>query len=209
MDHACPLCESSTASGTCGGCGVSWIRCEHLEAVAPAASHPQRSRVRLPPASLLWVALPASVATLGAVSLWGAIHPLQVGPNGWFGWTAAVVGVLLGCILVVPGVTWLVQMLLHAAIPGRLDHTSDGLRVRVWTTWKGLWDGFRRIDVTIPAQDFAGVMFGVSQGRQTSLFVAHASGLALSTGWEGPRPQALALAAALQRSERVDERLTH
>jgi hypothetical protein len=110
-----------------------------------------------------------------------------------------LVGFLVGILLATFCSASLLQRLLHSVVPARLEGDASALRVRVWNTWEGLGDGFRRTDVLVPRDQVMGVSLSIGQWGDSQLFLLHSSGLAIGTGWSGTHADAVRLSEPILR----------
>jgi hypothetical protein len=134
------------------------------------------------------------VGCCGCVGVWSAT---QTPPSSALAWVAVVVGLSLGALVGTYFIGALAQVLLHALVPSYVSRNGSMVRVRVWHTWHGLWQGFRRTDVLVHRAQLRGVEFMVGQGGETQVFVVHVSGQSFGTGWRGSRKSAVSLGEEL------------
>lgn len=112
---------------------------------------------------------------------------------GWKDWMNLLVGVPFGGLVGVSCGAMVAGSVIHIFIPSYLEGNASFLQVRVWNTWEGVWQCFKRTDVKVPCKQLKGAAFSIGQGGQTQLFILHSSGLAFGTGWSGSRMRAIQL----------------
>lgn len=127
---------------------------------------------------------------LGLAGVWAGVGSVLREPTHLMAWCVAGVGVVLGGGVLALAGMGLVQGCVYRVWPSRLEMRSTHLRVRVWHTWSGPWDGLRRAYAVIPREQLRGVGILYGQGGGAQLFVAHDSGLALGMGWSGSLEEA-------------------
>src|SRR5690606_16723279 len=84
----------------------------------------------------------------------------------------------------------LAQEVLHALLPSRLKLDPEGLHLRIWVTWGGVFSRFRRSDVLVKWDEIAGIAFGEAQVGETQVFIAHTLGWDCYAGFTGGRREA-------------------
>jgi hypothetical protein len=149
--------------------------------------------------SLWWVVTFLVFACFGYWAALMTVFSVRQDPSSLPGWAALLVGLSLGGLVGTYCTAVLVQLLLHAIIPARLEGDESRLRVRVWNIWDGLLPGFRRTDVMVPRDQFAGVAFLTGRGGESQLFLLHSSGLTFGTGWSGTKADAMRISEPLLR----------
>ncbi len=82
---------------------------------------------------------------------------------------------------------------LRSLAPARIELGETHMRLRLWRSWGGLGAGFRRTTVTLARGEIARVELHMGQGGQSQIFLKHASGLSLGTGWSGSDEEAARL----------------
>jgi len=188
----CPQCQTEMPGSTCPACGLWWVfggveplATDDLPAASQRLEIHLRSRV-----PLVFVAFVLPLGLLGLAAAIGALQAVVASPDRALYWLAALVGVPLGATVAFICLGRLLKDRLYALLPSRLEGSIVGLRVRVWKTWSGPWDGFQRIDVLVPREQIAGVCFSKDQGGGTMLHLIHRSGHTIGTGWSGSREDA-------------------
>lgn len=200
--YECPECHITSDESTCSLCGLWWLPPGDNWQEVPLADKPcepatERPTVLLPEPVPAFVVAPLFFVGLGFGAAVFALLGLLQAPTSAWAWLEAVIGVGLGGWVGIYCSAWLLQLIVHAVIPGRLEGDSNGLRVRVWITWKGLWEGFRRTDVSISREHIRGVDFTTGQGGQLLLFISHESGKRFSAGWSGSLAEGTSLVQPL------------
>ncbi len=135
-----------------------------------------------------------SFTTLGLAALVGGLYSVNRSPEQALSWLSAAVGLSLGGWMAAFGLGAIVQSVLHWRVPGTLIADPETLQVRVWHTWSGLWEGFRRTHTSIPRAQITGAALSQAQSGSWMVFIEHSSGIAFGTGWEASREAATDLA---------------
>ena len=204
---ACPLCNltlDGSRSATCPGCGLWWVGARSDREMLAAGTVSDESPVPLGLAlresvSLWWVVILLVFACFGYGAALMTILSVRQDPSSLPAWAALLVGLSLGGLVGTVCAASVIQLLLHAIIPARLEGDESRLRVRVWNTWDGLLSGFRRTDVMVPGNQIEGVAFLTGRGGDSQLFLLHSSGLTFGTGWSGTKADAMRISEPLVR----------
>jgi len=205
---ACPLCTlplDSPLSSCCECCDLWWLDVN-------IASHHERLEIRPvvgdsgDSLQLMWerpspfaIAVLLSFAVLGYGAAMVGLASIWIQPMALIAWVSAIIGVSLGGWVGSTTLAIVLLDVLRLARPSSLDFRGDELRVRVWRTWGGLWEAFRRTDVDLRRDQVIGVSLGLTQGMQTQLYLVHQSGHEIGLGWHGSREDALLYAQPILR----------
>lgn len=187
----CPVCgHDLSCLSACSNCGLWWTDPEHCcELIENSELFNQtldsfHTNLREPiPFIFLGVLLffgscgyGASLAVVSAI-----VHHSE----SLFAWLGLIMALPLGLFLGTYCFGAIFRIFLHAIMPSKLVGEEHTLKLRVWNTWGGLWDGFRQVKADVPRNQLTGVVFSRGQGGDWQLFILHSSGLALGTGWSG------------------------
>jgi hypothetical protein len=204
--HRCPFCEVTIAArrlGVCPRCGLWWVLPgKRARWIVPASASPDDSpalHLRLRSAvgpSVFVVLFTFAAVDYGAA---GVLWASRDGTSGPGARARMLVGLGLALLVACFCTLCLAQLALHFLLPARLDGDESSLRVRLWNTWEGLLAGFRRIDVTVPREEVAGVVTTAGQGGDAQLFLVHRSGIAFGTGCSRAGADANRLGAPIAR----------
>ena len=193
---------ASARASTCPTCGLWWVLPRGAERLPSAdGSAWEETTLRLPlraSVQLSSILIPLVLTAYGygaAVLVW----TFRASATDLARGALMLVGSPVGILLATSCCAFLLQQLLHFVVPARLEGDATALRVRVWNTWDGLADGFRRTDVLVPRDHITGVVLSTSQTGQSQLFLLHRSGLAFGTGWSGERADAVRLSGPIVR----------
>lgn len=180
-------------SGECG-CGLWWVRTSGrvIDPSGDARPTPLPVTVLLPEAR--FGGLPATLLLCGAVAGFGTA--------AWIASTATAALSALPMRLVSLPLSLLVGAFcgvcllgnaLRSLVPARLVLDESSMHLRLWRSWGGMVAGFRRTAVTLDRDEVVGVAIHTGQGGEAQIFLMHASGLSLGTGWSGSHEAAMAL----------------
>ncbi|MDO9020031.1 MAG: hypothetical protein Q8S73_12060 [Deltaproteobacteria bacterium] len=193
---------ASPRAATCPSCGLWWVLLRGDERLRSAdGSAWGETTLRLPlraPVQLSSILIPLVLATYGygaAAFVW----TFRASATDLARGALMLVGSLVGILLATSCSAFLLQQLLHFVVPARLEGDAAALRVRVWNTRDGLAAGFRRTDVLVPRDQVVGVALSARQCGDSEILLLHRSGLAFSTGWSGPRADAVRLSGPIVR----------
>jgi hypothetical protein len=187
----CPICRRPFArSYTCGECGLWWTNRN-----AEAGFEPYEDPVAAPNLVLhlrqtvepVGQVILLGIAAFGWWALWLTLNSVLAFPRSGYSWVGFLVALPVGGLVAVTCTTMLASAGLHFLVPSRLNCNADGMHVRVWATWSGLWANFRRRRIFIPRHQLNGVTFNIGQGGGHQLFIKHASGWSFGTGWDGTK----------------------
>jgi hypothetical protein len=156
-----------------------------------------------------------TLPVLAAVSIAAVGVIVGLGPSQ--SWLGNVVGYLvalpLGLAVGIFCIAGLTQLVLHRMVPTHLVGTDAALRLRMWQTWDGIREGFRRIDVSISRADIRTVYLSRTQGERWQLFLGHVRGPGFYAGFTGELAQVEEYGALIRSwldgapvSQRIEER---
>ncbi len=184
VERRCPRC------GECG-CGLWWVSTPGRALEASADAQP----IVMPVTVLLPEERFSGLAT--TFLLCGAAAALGIAA-----WIAKAATTDLSMVLVSLPLSILVGAFcgacllgnaLRSLLPARLELDEFTMQLRLWRSWGGMVAGFRRTVVTLDRQEIVGVAIHTGQAGEAQIFLMHASGLSLGTGWSGSDEAAIAL----------------
>lgn len=150
-----------------------------------------RLALRLPAnGNVLSVTIALTFAAFGWSSAFVAVLPVADWPSSWVARALLFCGAAVGAIVGASCLAHVIQVLLQVVVPSRIEGDADAMRIAVWRTWSGLWEGFLRAKARIARGEVRGVGFSRGQGGETQVFVLHRSGHAIGTGFGGSEEEA-------------------
>lgn len=154
--------------------------------------------LRLPgQANVVSIVIALAFASLALSSAYVAVLPVADWPASWMVRVLLFCGAAVGVTVGASCVAFVMQALLQAVVPSRVVGDAAALRVEVWRTWSGLWEGFLRTSASVPRSEIRGVGYSRGQGGETQVFVLHRSGHAIGTGYGGGEEEARRVGAAI------------